>query len=210
MRSKNIKCIILGNRNFGEFHKIIKLYSEEFGKIEAIAKGARKISSKFTGHLETLNFCHVNLYFGPRNIILSEIQTIRTHKKLHENLNKLKTGLQIADVTNQLVYENQCIDDLFEILEESLHHLMETEKDSLIIYHYITKLLEKTGHLPNFKETETNLNHKYQKFFHFLNTQPLTEIQKIKLSREEEQTIKNKLREVIENQIQRPLKSFNI
>ncbi len=210
MRSQNIRCIILGHRNFGEQDKIISLYSDNFGKIKAIAKGSRKITSKFTGHLETLNSCNISLYFGPKNILITEAQTTRSHNALRANLSKLKSGMQLAEVTNQLLYDNQSIDNLLSTIEETLSYLIKHNKDSIITYSYILKLLDKTGHVPNFKNTDTNLKPKFLKFFHFIQTQPLSEIQRITLTEEEDREIKEKLKYILEEQIQRPLRSFAI
>ena len=120
MKSQSSTCIIIGHKNLGESDKVIHLYSEEFGKIRVIAKGARKITSKFTGHLETLNICNVLIYFGPKNIILNEINTLKNFKEIREDLEKLKCALIISEVVNQLVYENQKIENLIQLIEENL------------------------------------------------------------------------------------------
>jgi len=71
MKRATTIAIVLGSKNFMESDKIVHLYSEDLGKIRAIAKGARRITSKFVGHLETLNLVTASLYFGPKNTILT-------------------------------------------------------------------------------------------------------------------------------------------
>ncbi|MBI2634808.1 DNA repair protein RecO [Candidatus Peregrinibacteria bacterium] len=109
MKATSINGIILGHKNLGESDKIIHIYSRELGKLRIVAKGARKITSKFTGHLETLNVFMASIYFGPRNIILTEITTERTFKNIRENFERLNSALSIADITNKTVYENQLL-----------------------------------------------------------------------------------------------------
>lgn len=205
MKSKNSKCIILGNKAYGEFHKLVFLYSKEFGKIKAIAKGARKINSRFTGHLETLNICETSLYFGPRNIILTEIQTIRSPQEIRLDIQKLSHALQIAEITNKIVYENQHFQELDKLLEQTIDKLNYSNKPQLISQSYIIKLLDLLGLIPDFRELESNIEEKYLKFFNYLKYESLHKIEKIKLSQEENNIIAKITGKVIEREIQKPL-----
>ena len=90
MRAQNTELIILGHKNIGEADKLIFAISKEFGKIKFIARGSRRIKSKFHGHLETLNIVNAQIYFGPHSILLTEINTISNSKELRINLNKEK------------------------------------------------------------------------------------------------------------------------
>lgn len=145
MKSQSVKCIILGHKDLVEYDKFIFLYTEEFGKIKVVAKGARKITSKFTGHLETLNFAIAEIYFGPKNIILKEIITVKNFKKIRDNLERLESALQIAEITNQIIYENQKIENLFELLNDAMINLSISDKPVLIAQNYIIKILNRSG-----------------------------------------------------------------
>ncbi len=210
MKNLTTKCIVLGHKIFGESHKLIFLYSEELGKIKAIAKGARKVNSKFTGHLETLNICNMSLYFGPKNIIIREIETIKNFRSQGENLNKLISALQISEITNQLIYENQNIEKLFPLLETSIYHINNSSKPKLISISYVIKLLDKIGLMPDFKEINTKLEKKYKKFLQYIKTQELKEIEKIKLTKEEKNKIQTIIQKIIEREIQSKFHSMLI
>ena len=58
-RSIRVHAIVLRHADWGEADRLITLYSREQGKLRAIAKGARKITSRKAGHLEP--FTHVKL-----------------------------------------------------------------------------------------------------------------------------------------------------
>jgi DNA repair protein RecO (recombination protein O) len=189
MKSTNVNCVILGHRDFTENDKVIFMYTEEFGKIKVIAKGGRKITSKFTGHLETLNFAMAEIYFGPRNIILKEIATIKNFKKIRDSLESLTAAIQIAEITNQILYENQKLDNLMELLTDTLQQLSITEKPALTSQAYVIKILDQSGLIPDFKTIASSLEYKYLKFFNFLKMQPLNAIDKIALSEKESETI---------------------
>ncbi len=205
-KNSTVEVIILGHRDFGEYDKQVHLYSEELGKIKAIAKGSRKITSKFTGHLETLNVCQVVLYFGPRNTIITEIQTIKNWSAIRDDFGKLKSALQISEITNQMIYENQTITDLHILIKETITLLETTEKCDLLTIAYILKFLDRMGLLPNFQEIlPKKLELKYMKFFHFLLTEPFEKIITIHLQNDEKKKITALVRKIIENQIDKPL-----
>lgn len=210
MKSQNLTGIILGHKNLGENDKLLFLYTEELGKIKAIAKGARKITSKFTGHLETLNICTFSVYFGPRNTILTEIITLKIFKKIREDLKKLKCGLQIAEITNELIFENQRIEGLADLIEKNLQKLNLSAKPFLVTQSYIVKLLNLIGLIPDFKNTASTLEFKYLKLLNFLKLRPLNEIEKIKLTIPEEKKLRTLLKNMVENQIEKSLKSLTI
>lgn len=210
MKSQNLTGIILGHKNLGENDKLLFLYTEELGKIKAVAKGARKITSKFTGHLETLNICTFSVYFGPRNTILTEIITLKIFKKIREDLKKLKCGLQIAEITNELIFENQRIEGLADLMGKNLQKLNLSAKPFLITQSYVVKLLNLIGLIPDFKTTKSTLELKYLKLLNFLKLRPLNEIEKIKLTIPEEKKLRTLLKNMVENQIEKSLKSLTI
>ncbi|MFA6917237.1 MAG: DNA repair protein RecO [Candidatus Gracilibacteria bacterium] len=212
MRKFSTKCIILGHKNLSENDKLIFLYNEKLGKIKAVAKGSRKITSKFTGHLETLNICDMELYLGPKNILITEISTDENFRKVKENLDSLSSAMQIAEITDKLLYENQTLENLIKLIEKTISHLSTSKKPLLIAISYIIKLLDKTGIIPDFRDDQNgfNLAEKYRKFFEYLKTKSLTEIEKISLTKTETINIKNFLKHIIEQETGKTFKSFLI
>lgn len=197
MKSTSVNCVILGHRDFTENDKLIFLYTEEFGKIKVIAKGGRKITSKFTGHVETLNFAMAEIYFGPKNIILKEIITIKNFKKIRDSLDKLSAAIQIAEITNHLLYESQKIDNLMGLLTDTLQQLSTSEKPALTSQAYMIKILDQSGMMPDFKTVVSSLEEKYLKFFHYLKTQPLNAIDKISVTEKENETINLVIKKIL-------------
>jgi len=54
-------AIVLKRENIFEADRLYHLYTEDFGKVKAIAGGVRKINAKLTGHLEPFNLVWVEL-----------------------------------------------------------------------------------------------------------------------------------------------------
>ncbi|MFA5821244.1 MAG: DNA repair protein RecO [Candidatus Gracilibacteria bacterium] len=208
MKNFTGNCIILGHKNFGEADKLIYFYNEELGKIKAVAKGARRIKSRFTGHLETLNIVNCSLYFGPRNIILREIVTTENFAPLRRNLNSVASAMQIAEITNRIVFESQTLEHLFRLLEKTLLHLSKSSRPNLIALAYIIKLLDKAGLIPDFKTVHTKISPKYLKFLNYLKTEHLSQIERIKTTKIDDFQIKKIVKNLIERETEQQFNSF--
>ena len=198
MRSKNTAGVILGHKNINEADKLVFLYTENFGKIIAIAKGARKITSKFTGHLETLNFVKVELYFGGKYTLVKEIETIKNFKEIRDDLEKLRNTLKVAEITNKLTYENEQIPNLTQLLENCIKLICSTKRPHVVIQSYTIKILNQIGVIPDFKEINTVLEKKYFKYLNFIKTKPLEESEKIHLSLEEEKNVDKIIKKLLQ------------
>jgi len=198
MKTTTTRAVILGHRQFGENDKVIHLYSQDLGKIETIAKGSKKIASKFTGHLETLNLVEAALYFGPRNIILTEIVSEKNFIGSSENLDTMLNAIQIANTIKNLVPENQIIDNLLPLTIDTIKHLQLENKAEMINLAFTIKLLKMLGYTPDFKSIESKMAEKYLKFLHFVGTQGYSEICRIRLENNEKHELKKILNRILE------------
>jgi len=210
MKSISTQCIILGHKNLKEQDKIISLYNEDLGKIKAIAKGAQKITSKFVGHLETLNLCTITLYQSSHSTIITEVSTDESFRKTRENIQAMSAALQIAEITNAIIQEHQTLDNLLQLIKKTILHLSHSKKPELIAIAYIIKLLDKSGLLPDYRNSDLLLEKKYLKFLNFLTEKTLTEIEKISLTKEEKHKIHQYLRSILEEATDKQINSLNL
>ena len=74
MATYQTNAIILKREDIFEADRLYHLYTEEFGKVRAVAGSVRKINAKLTGHLEPFNLVWVEIndkkrwrsYLSPR------------------------------------------------------------------------------------------------------------------------------------------------
>jgi len=98
MPSFKAKAIVLKTHNLGEADRILRLYSQESGLIDAVAKGARKIKSKFGGRLELFNFIDCELSKGKSLDILTQAELIRNFKNISSDFNKFLFCQLISEI----------------------------------------------------------------------------------------------------------------
>jgi DNA repair protein RecO (recombination protein O) len=152
MRLISTTGIILKKQNCGEFDQFIVLYSPLLGKIDAIAKGSRKINSHFTGHLEIPNICHFQLYKSSRNYLITECKTQSVFKSLRSNLNKTWLALLLIEIFQKTTISHENGASFFNLLEKTLNDLNNNKTDSIYLENFKIKLLKLLGILPDFSQ----------------------------------------------------------
>ncbi|MGB8880961.1 MAG: DNA repair protein RecO, partial [Solirubrobacteraceae bacterium] len=63
-RSLRTEAIVLRSIRYGEADRILHLYTTSYGRLSAIAKGARRPRSRFGARLEPFFHIHVILHEG--------------------------------------------------------------------------------------------------------------------------------------------------
>lgn len=140
-RNLHTTGIILKKQPVGENDILVTLYSPEFGKIQAAAKGARKMTSSFSGHIETLNMCNVQLYKTPVRYTLIQCQTVESFKNIREDFERsMMAGLMI-EIFHKSTLSTEHVPELFHLLKESLQKLCISEQHFLTVEGFKLNLL---------------------------------------------------------------------
>lgn len=142
---------MLKKRNIGENDQIVTFYSPSLGKFEATAKGARKIISRLSGHLEILNICDLEIYDGGGRRIITQCQTVNSFKTLKCELEPAMLTFLVAEIFCRMTPSDGQGEDLFSLLLETLSSLG-GDKNILILESFKIKLLKACGALGDVSE----------------------------------------------------------
>ena len=149
MRTVLTPGIIIKKQPFGETDSCITIYSPIFGKIRAVAKGSRKITSRWMGHIEPPNFCQIQLYKNGDNFTVTQCQIEKSYKKISENLEKLTTAMRILEAFQKNTHGQEQCQELFNLLEYILHKLNTASQPFIILEECKLKLLQINGAIAN-------------------------------------------------------------
>ncbi|OGV92972.1 DNA repair protein RecO [Microgenomates group bacterium RIFCSPLOWO2_01_FULL_47_10] len=121
MHSFSSPGIILKRRNFGEADRIVTIYTQKFGKLTVMAKGARKTASKKKGGLEAGT--HSTCYFiqGKGMPLITQTQIIDSFPENQSSLVAMTQVLQILEIVDKLTVEESPNEAVFNSLLHSLH-----------------------------------------------------------------------------------------
>src|SRR3990167_2807405 len=88
MATYKTQAIILSSYPFREHDRIVSFFSDAFGRIEARARGVRKIGSKLAGHLEPFIKTELLLANGRRWDILAGSRTHDSRSEIRSDIVK--------------------------------------------------------------------------------------------------------------------------
>ncbi len=108
--------------NFGEADRYITIYTKNHGKIELVAKGVRKITSRRSSHelLHLINFQSVK---GKNNYILTEAQLVQGFYDSQTTLEQLSCRFLLCELIDKLCPLQQQSDAIFQLVKETLDRL---------------------------------------------------------------------------------------
>ncbi len=140
-------AIVLKANNLREADKIITLYTKQYGKIPAIAKGLRKIKSKFASSLEMFNVAEVMLYIKEnRNLAtITGCSLNKSSYKLRQDIIKMSSASLVVELTDKLTRENQVNVRVFRLLKVVLD-MMETEDVHILVLFFMIHLFSSLGY----------------------------------------------------------------
>lgn len=147
MRKLNVEAIVLKNIAYKDSHKIYTLFTKERGKISAIARGVRKISSRRAGSLDTLNQIHVNITEGRGGFYsINEVQVINSFNGLKDSLDYILTGMYFAELVDVFLEPDHENHELYRLLKSALTALTKKpERPEIVVNVFELRLLEKLG-----------------------------------------------------------------
>lgn len=151
MSQRNFKtdALVLRSRPLGEADRLITLLSWERGKIDAVARGARKTKSKLAAGVDLFTYGHYGLYQG-RSLATITDQQVKEHFFLfREDANLYAYGLYLGDLVGRAVAGEEPFPPLCRLLLEGWRLLADTDDRPLLCRAFELKLMDLTGHRPN-------------------------------------------------------------
>jgi len=109
------EAIVLGKINYGDSSSIASLFTEDFGRISVIVKGARSPKSKYGKIVDLINHLLIVLYKKESREVqlLSGADIIDHYPAIKSDLNKLKYAYSIAELVRNLLAEHEANKKIF-------------------------------------------------------------------------------------------------
>ena len=149
-RARTYRCegLTLRKAAIGEADLVVTVFTAEHGKLRAVAKGARRSSSKMVGHLEPLTLVRLSLARGRELEIITQAQVSDGFSVLKEDLSSLTRGLYVAELLDGFGPEDNPSPDLFRLAASVLRELPRAKDSDVLLRYFEFHLLRLTGVLP--------------------------------------------------------------
>jgi DNA repair protein RecO (recombination protein O) len=98
------EAVILRSIRLGEADRVLHLYTRERGRVGAVAKGVRRVRSRFGGRLEPLFRVDLLLHEGRGELCtVTGAETVHAHAALRERRESLERATQACDAVLRLL-----------------------------------------------------------------------------------------------------------
>jgi DNA repair protein RecO (recombination protein O) len=98
------EAVVLRSIRYGEADRVLHLYSRERGRMNAIAKGVRRVKSRFGGRLEPFSRVQLIAHEGRGDLVtISSVETVDAHGSLREHGDALGRATQACDAVLRLL-----------------------------------------------------------------------------------------------------------
>lgn len=155
------KAIILNKQAFREDDIKISAYSSEKGRLELVARGARKFRSKLAGHIEPISLSRLMVVRGKIFDYVGSAINENSFLNIKSDFDKISVAGRAISVFKKYVKEDEKDENTFKLLEDFLGLIntstpFPASKDkidnyNLILNYFVLKLLANLGYKPELK-----------------------------------------------------------
>lgn len=143
-RQKKTRGIVLRRMDLNEADQIVTVLTEDEGKTSLVAKGSKRLKSKFCGRLEPFYHLGLNYYQGRDLGNLDEAEILDVFAPLELDLKSKSILFYMAEITAKLVADGQECRDVYDLLKDCLTEF-EEKCDEVLLLGYMVKLLTRLG-----------------------------------------------------------------
>jgi DNA repair protein RecO (recombination protein O) len=142
--------ILLHAWDLGEHDRLVMLYTKEHGRLAAVARGARRLRSRFAGALELFTWGDLVGFEreGRALVRLDHFDIRRPFRRLREDLECLGQGARMLEAVTRLTGERDAQPACFALLLRGLRALDAGTVPARVQLAFVLRLLDLLGHRP--------------------------------------------------------------
>lgn len=140
--------IVLKTMEIGEADRLIVLLSPSCGKIRAVARGARKVMSRFSAATDSFLYCHFVLYRGRTLDTVTQCEVRDSFKCIREDVTRFAFAGYVADLCDSITPDGGPAAALFPLLLTALRSIDRGADPETVSVWFALKSLSVAGYRP--------------------------------------------------------------
>ncbi len=138
----------------GEADLVSSIFTREHGKLELLARGARRLTSKLTGHFEPLTLVRLSVARGRALDIVAEAEVVNAFPKVKADYISVGRGLHVAELIDGFSASETPNPQVLELALQTLEAIgrqplsSPTQALDLPLRYFDLQLLQLSGFLP--------------------------------------------------------------
>ena len=151
MASEKTRAIVLRVVDFSESSSVVTLFTEDFGKVGALAKGAKRPKGPFEGALDLLALIRIVFLHKSSEALdlLTEAKLERRFRSSERSLARLYAGYYVAELLSELTDNGDPHRELFLAAERALAALDADGPIAETVLGFELVALREAGHAPS-------------------------------------------------------------
>jgi DNA repair protein RecO (recombination protein O) len=150
MSETTVTAIVIRRKDSGESDRRLTLLTRELGKVDAIAKGAKKAASRLAGSSDPLTVARMTLAKGKVNQFVTQAQPIRSFRGIRTDYERLSLALALVELYAAVMPWAEPLESSYDLLDMSLNAIDTHPEPVVALVWAELKLLEESGFLPPF------------------------------------------------------------
>ena len=148
-RAYKTDAFVLRGRNLGEADKIFTLFTRARGKIDAVAKGVRRIKSQNAGRLEFLTEAALTMHAGRSLDVITGASILHSEWEGIVEPSTFATANVVAELIDAFCEPDLAQTEIYDLLRGVVHALVSAQRPSELLPRFELRLLDVLGILPS-------------------------------------------------------------
>ena len=144
--------IILRSQKWGDADRIVTVYSPSLGKIRGVARGARRMKTRFGGVLEPFGLVDLTLFQKTPDDLgkISQIDLITSYASIRKDLTVMTAAARMVKMVEAITVDRDPNHEMYSALVHGLESLCQEADVSLMTLLFQIHVLSHTGFRPQF------------------------------------------------------------
>jgi len=147
-RSYKTTAFVLRGQNLGEADKIYTLFTASRGKLDAIAKGARRTKSHFAGRLEFMSEATLTLHRGRNLDVITSAEIVHSCWNMVVRPATFVAAHAMAEVVNAFCEPDLAQPEIYALLSAAIWSFRKAEDIRPLLPRFYLRLLDALGLAP--------------------------------------------------------------
>jgi DNA repair protein RecO (recombination protein O) len=142
-------AFVLHTYKLGETDQIVVLFTQEFGKLRAVARRSHSPRRHAASYYQPLMLLDAIVYGRPGQALyrMHSVDILQALRPLHEDFGLLRCGLYMTELIDVATHEREPAPELFTLFHQTLEQLTQTS-DPMLLRHFELRLLMAIGYTP--------------------------------------------------------------
>jgi len=142
------EAIVLNGMRLGEADKLVTLLTAKRGKVKAVAKGARRLKSRYGASLEPFTYCNVILFDKKPSVLMrmNQADIIKPFMRIREDLDRIQAAARMAQIVSALLPEGEVNPKIFSLLRTGLGEVEKSDHLEWLVRVFEIRCLKHAGY----------------------------------------------------------------